>query len=80
MPYEQNFCQSYNRLRVSSFGHLHLCLFGERSIILFDLLIDAYQSEPLKARILAELQLKRASHFFHQGDSDITSNLSIIGG
>ncbi|MDR5610224.1 MULTISPECIES: GTP 3',8-cyclase MoaA [unclassified Arsenophonus] len=80
MPYEQNFCQSCNRLRVSSIGHLHLCLFGERSIILRDLLVDASQSEALKARIRAELQLKRASHFLHQGDSGITSNLSIIGG
>lgn len=80
MPYEKTFCQSCNRLRVSSIGHLHLCLFGERSIILRDLLVDASQSEALKARIQAELQLKRETHFLHHGDSGITSNLSVIGG
>ena len=30
MPYEKDFCASCNRLRVSSIGNLHLCLFGEQ--------------------------------------------------
>lgn len=80
MPYEKNFFQNCNRLRVSSLGHLYLCLFGERSIILRDLLVDESQSEALKARIQVELQLKRENHFLHQGDSGITSDLSVIGG
>nr|AYC79885.1 molybdenum cofactor biosynthesis protein A [uncultured bacterium] len=29
MPYEKDFCATCNRLRVSSIGKLHLCLFGE---------------------------------------------------
>ena len=68
MPYEKNFCQNCNHLRVSAIGHLHLCLFGEHSIILRDLLVDASQSEALKTRIQAELQLKRETHFLHQSD------------
>ncbi len=33
MPYSKDFCNSCNRLRVSSVGRLHLCLFGEEGMI-----------------------------------------------
>ncbi len=36
MPYEKNFCESCNRLRVSAMGKLHLCLFGEHGVELRD--------------------------------------------
>ncbi|MGK3430163.1 hypothetical protein ACSLO7_31570, partial [Klebsiella pneumoniae] len=32
MPYEKDFCATCNRLRVSSVGKLHLCLFGEGGV------------------------------------------------
>lgn len=80
MPYEKDFCQSCNRLRVSSLGNLHLCLFGENGIPLRDLLGDENQNEALKARIQSGLMSKRETHFLHQGDSGITPNLSVIGG
>ena len=80
MPYEKDFCQSCNRLRVSSLGNLHLCLFGENGIPLRDLLSDDNQNEALKARIQSGLQFKRETHFLHMGDSGITPNLSVIGG
>ncbi|MGM3187963.1 GTP 3',8-cyclase MoaA [Musicola paradisiaca] len=80
MPYEKDFCQSCNRLRVSAVGQLHLCLFGEKGIPLRDLLQEDGQVEALKMRIAGGLTRKRETHFLHQGDSGITQNLSFIGG
>ncbi|WP_226093660.1 GTP 3',8-cyclase MoaA [Dickeya oryzae] len=80
MPYEKDFCQSCNRLRVSAIGNLHLCLFGEQGIPLRDLLMDDEQLDALKLRISGGLGSKRESHFLHDGNSGITPNLSFIGG
>ncbi|WP_208612549.1 GTP 3',8-cyclase MoaA [Xenorhabdus vietnamensis] len=80
MPYEKDFCQSCNRLRVSAIGNLHLCLFGEQGIPLRDLLSDDASFDALKLRIQGGLRHKRETHFLHQGDSGITPNLSFIGG
>lgn len=80
MPYEKDFCQSCNRLRVSAVGNLHLCLFGEQGITLRDLLAEDGHDAELKVRLQRALQHKRETHFLHQGDSGITPNLSVIGG
>ncbi|MGL4861300.1 MAG: GTP 3',8-cyclase MoaA [Enterobacteriaceae bacterium] len=80
MPYEQNFCQSCNRLRISSVGKLHLCLFGEAGVSLRDLLQEEAQLPELQARIRQALTSKRETHYLHQGDSGITPNLAFIGG
>lgn len=80
MPYEQNFCQNCNRLRVSSTGKLHLCLFGEQGIELRDLLQHDAQLPELTMRIADSLQWKKQGHFLHQGNTGITQNLSFIGG
>lgn len=80
MPYEKDFCQSCNRLRVSALGNLHLCLFGEEGISLRDYLADDTQQIALKALIQDRLSLKKQTHFLHQGNSGITQNLSFIGG
>ncbi|QLB13114.1 cyclic pyranopterin phosphate synthase [Bisgaardia hudsonensis] len=80
MPYEKNFCASCNRLRVSSNGKLHLCLFGEEGIDLRDLLQSHEQSTLLQARIFSALQGKREHHFLHNGDSGIRQHLASIGG
>jgi cyclic pyranopterin phosphate synthase len=63
MPYSQDFCKSCNRLRVSSTGKLHLCLFGEQGIELRDLLKHASQKELLKKRIVLALEDKKESHY-----------------
>jgi len=80
MPYEKDFCASCNRLRVSSVGKLHLCLFGDGGVELRDLLSDDEQQQALQARIRDALQQKKQTHFLHQGDTGITQNLSYIGG
>lgn len=80
MPYEKDFCASCNRLRVSSTGKLHLCLFGDGGVELRDLLGDDSQQFALEQRISAALAQKKQTHFLHQGHTGITQNLSYIGG
>jgi len=80
MPYSKDFCKSCNRLRVSSAGKLHLCLFGEQGIDLRDLLVDSSQKEALKARITAALNDKKETHFLQSGNTGITPHLASIGG
>ncbi|WP_392558968.1 GTP 3',8-cyclase MoaA [Orbus mooreae] len=80
MPYSKNFCQSCNRLRISSTGKLHYCLFGDSAISLRDLLQQADQKEQLKTRVLDSLQIKPETHFLHQHNAGIIQNLSFIGG
>ncbi|WP_410758672.1 GTP 3',8-cyclase MoaA [Citrobacter youngae] len=80
MPYEKDFCATCNRLRVSSVGKLHLCLFGEGGVNLRDLLTDDAQQAALEERISAALLEKKQTHFLHQNNTGITQNLSYIGG
>ncbi|MDO4429856.1 MAG: GTP 3',8-cyclase MoaA [Lonepinella koalarum] len=80
MPYEKNFCTSCNRLRVSSKGKLHLCLFGEEGIDLRHLLQSDDQQVLLRSHLFSALQGKREHHFLHQGNSGVRTNLSTIGG
>lgn len=69
MPYEKDFCATCNRLRVSSIGKLHLCLFGEGGVNLRDLLEDDAQQQALEARISAALREKKQTHFLHQNNT-----------
>ncbi|WP_261902899.1 GTP 3',8-cyclase MoaA [Vibrio fortis] len=80
MPYEKDFCESCNRLRVSATGKLHLCLFGDHGVELRDFLQQDEQEDALIARIQAELQTKSVSHFLHDGNSGMTPHLASIGG
>jgi len=78
-PYSKDFCKSCNRLRVSSQGKLHLCLFGEEG---HDLLpyIDESNPEKLDDAISDFLGYKVDSHLLHDGNSGHTSHLAMIGG
>ncbi|EPT9250321.1 TPA: GTP 3',8-cyclase MoaA [Photobacterium damselae] len=80
MPYEKNFCQSCNRLRVSAKGKLHLCLFGEEGVDLRDLLQQDEQQGELISRIQAGLQNKAVGHFLDEGKTGMTPHLASIGG
>lgn len=79
MLYAKDFCASCNRLRVSSLGKLHLCLFGDGGVPLRDLLESDATLEALKIRIAGGLQHKKTDPFFAQGNTGITRNLSYIG-
>lgn len=80
MPYSKDFCEGCNRLRVTSLGHLQLCLFAESGINLRDLLQHDDQKEELVSRICESLKLKEDSHFLEQGLTGSTENLAQLGG
>ncbi len=79
-PYEPGFCDTCNRLRVTSRGELHLCLFGENGHDLRPLLASDAQRGALEERIEGALSLKRAGHFLQQGDPGIRGHFAVIGG
>jgi cyclic pyranopterin phosphate synthase len=79
-PYASDFCASCNRLRVSSSGKLHLCLFGDAGIDLRPLLAADCQHAELVERIRALTGTKHAAHRLGQGDSGATPHLAEIGG
>lgn len=80
MPYSPDFCDSCNRLRVSSTGKLHLCLFTEQGLDLRPWMQPEVDHSELQQRLVELVQHKAPSHLLHEGDSGATSNLSIIGG
>ena len=80
MPYSTDFCATCNRLRISSLGKLHLCLFAEQGIDLRPLL---QPDVPLSAMIEAvthHLGAKKAGHDLFSHASGAMANLSQIGG
>jgi GTP 3',8-cyclase len=80
MPYSKDFCAGCNRLRVSSVGKLHLCLFGENGVELRDLLHADLQQDALIQRIRVALLGKAATHHLHEGNAGMTPHLASIGG
>ncbi len=79
MPYSKDFCNSCNRLRVSSAGDLHLCLFGEQGLSLREEL-QQEDNHALKSKIISLLHDKKATHFLHEKLTGATTNLSMLGG
>ncbi len=79
-PYDKDFCDNCNRLRVSSVGEFHLCLFGDQGFSIRDLAQSKSQKEALKDRLKQLLTHKRKQHFLHENDTGVRANLSTIGG
>jgi cyclic pyranopterin phosphate synthase len=79
-PFQNHFCETCNRLRVSSTGRLRLCLFGQGDSSLRDLLQDHSQAAALIQKIEALVIGKNISHHLQQGDLGDTSSLSTYGG
>jgi cyclic pyranopterin phosphate synthase len=79
-PYSKDFCDSCNRLRMSSTGDFHLCLFGSQGYSVRHLLQSSEQAEELKSTLCELLSHKRKTHFLHDNDTGVTPNLSAIGG
>lgn len=84
MPYSKDFCRSCNRLRVSSSGKLHLCLFADDNLDLRPHLLN--ESTDAVAQRLHNLvqhnlvQHKLAGHQLEQGISGSTKHLAMLGG
>lgn len=79
MPYSKDFCNSCNRLRISSSGKLHLCLFGEEGLSLREYL-QQDDLAPLQGQILSLLGDKKATHFLHEKMTGATKHLAMLGG
>lgn len=79
-PYAKDFCATCNRLRISARGNLHLCLFGEGGHVLRHLLQNDGQKEELQETVMRLMQVKKISHFLHDGDTGVRKNLSSVGG
>jgi len=79
MPYSKDFCNTCNRLRISSSGKLHLCLFGEEGLSLREQL-QSDDLEPLQAKILGLLGDKKATHYLHEKLTGATKHLAMLGG
>lgn len=78
--YSGGFCDSCNRLRVSSAGDLKLCLFGEQAVALRPLLQDDACQAELMDLIERSVTRKPAAHELASGRCGPTANLAMTGG
>lgn len=78
-PYAAHFCDSCNRLRVSSQGKVHLCLFDQGN---YDIRAHLQQEDiaGLVHTLHSFMPIKPEHHHLHDSNSGIMANLSMIGG
>lgn len=79
-PYSKDFCKTCNRLRISAWGDLHLCLFGEGGHSLRHLLREDSQKQELQETVIRLMGLKKTTHFLHEGETGVRKNLATVGG
>ncbi|REL25803.1 GTP 3',8-cyclase MoaA [Thalassotalea euphylliae] len=79
MPYSKDFCASCNRLRISSLGKLHLCLFAEQGHELRHLLANE-TATAIASEITALMADKKVSHFLQDRLTGATKHLAMLGG
>jgi len=79
-PYSSGFCASCNRLRVSSTGHLRLCLFGEEEVPLRQHLEGDGQRDALERLVELAVKGKPAAHRLKEGRCGSAATLAAIGG
>ena len=80
MPYSKDFCTTCNRLRISSLGKMHLCLFGDYGTDIRHLLQRDDQQSQLVSLLHDSVATKEVSHYLHQGNTGQTPHLASIGG
>jgi cyclic pyranopterin phosphate synthase len=79
-PYSKSFCDTCNRLRISSNGDMHLCLFGQGGYPLRSFLSSDDQKNELQEKIIDLMKFKLKAHNLYEGDSGIREHLASIGG
>lgn len=80
MPYSKDFCASCNRLRVSSLGKMHLCLFAEQGVDLRSFMAADIPLDDLVGAIVKQVSGKALGHELIDHKSGAMKNLSMIGG
>lgn len=78
--YENEFCGSCNRLRVTAKGELRMCLFGKGNTNIRHLLESESQKLELKNKLIQLLKLKENSHGLHAQDPGNNRSFSAMGG
>jgi cyclic pyranopterin phosphate synthase len=79
MPYSKDFCATCNRLRISSTGKLHLCLFADQGLDIRPNL-QLPESDALQQQLVALLADKEATHWLQDGYTGGTKHLAMLGG
>jgi cyclic pyranopterin phosphate synthase len=83
MPYSKDFCADCNRLRISSLGKLHLCLFAEKGLDLRPKIAESLKAaDPtiLTREIQSLMGQKEATHYLDEGYTGPTQHLAMLGG
>ncbi len=80
MPYSKDFCASCNRLRVTSRGAMHPCLFADEGHSLRHLLQDDSQQPLLQHWLRQQLLTKAKAHQLHAHHVGATKHLAMLGG
>lgn len=78
-PYSKDFCATCNRLRVSSQGKLHLCLFADNGFDIREQLQTGDVAATCEA-IRNLLSNKIEGHHLHDGFTGATKQLAMLGG
>lgn len=78
-PYAPQFCDSCNRLRVSSLGKVHLCLFDQLNYDIRPFLTNN-DVDGLIEKLQNLILIKPEHHFLNEHNSGIMANLSMVGG
>lgn len=78
-PYANGFCDTCNRLRVSSIGKLHLCLFSEGGLNIRNE-IQSGDISALQQRLRELIGKKAPTHLLHEGNTGATKHLAMLGG
>lgn len=79
MPYSKDFCDTCNRLRVSSQGKLHLCLFADDGQDILPYLTQGDVDATVQI-ITEHVRGKKYSHHLHEGFTGATKQLAMLGG
>lgn len=80
-PISQHFCATCNRLRLTSDGHLRLCLLSDLQVDLAAPIRSGISDEELKTIILEAVRIKPMEHGFYGGSADcLKDQMSAIGG
>ncbi|MBI5185467.1 MAG: GTP 3',8-cyclase MoaA [Nitrospinae bacterium] len=76
----QHFCESCNRVRLTSNGMLHLCLGHENQFNLREVIRSTKDDSVLKEAILSAIQKKPLGHKFAEHDSLMMIGMAGLGG
>jgi cyclic pyranopterin phosphate synthase len=79
-PHSEGFCESCNRLRITSRGALRLCLFGEDEFSLRPYLQDEAGAGSIPEILQKLLVQKPATHLLASGRSGLIQSFSQVGG